>query len=540
MKSPLEIKISRIPLQEVLNISTSFLWHIRHLHTAPRFSNGQDYVASNAQELGDEEELAAAIMVMYGKCGNLEASATVFSSSAFQQSPATWNSRLAALSRRQKLLFSTAVCPKELHGHIIQRNYARYTFVDTALLNTYSKCGRLEEARVRTKLNMHITRAGGPHSALGNTTLFAGLPWSPPTLPWSPPTGSTGFFGEALQYFQLMQLQDEAPNKVTMPAVLPACSKVELELMNSRAGCGYTGAASNLDMIERARGWKCRSERPCQAGKGLRRKQRMPVPVPRYAAGDSRPDKYTFVTILGVCKQSREDLSHGRLLHQLARENSSSLALLVATAFVHMYSESDERLQSCSRQPHIRCGPECMHRQLGARAWPTCFLRGQDLEQKSQQPASTCLKSVESAAVETFLTLVPQEKSLLAWNGLATALTERSSELGRVLECMQLWGIDPDSVTFSLHSESCACYVLSSLSTSRAGFLEEAEEMVAVKLRNRRQELSSSRSSGGSGDDPLVVLWTSFLDACAIHGDSEHGKRAVKRILARQPEDAAT
>ncbi|XP_024518393.1 pentatricopeptide repeat-containing protein At2g29760, chloroplastic-like [Selaginella moellendorffii] len=122
-------------------------------------------------------------------------------------------------------------------------------------------------------------------------------------------------------------------------------------MMNSREGCGYTGAASNLDMIESSwlempasmPSW----ERPGLAtlsilsacGQVGESRECRCLFRDMLLESDSRPDNYTFVTILGVCKQSREDLSHGKLLHQLARESSGSLDLLVATALVHMYSE---------------------------------------------------------------------------------------------------------------------------------------------------------------------------------------------------------
>ncbi|EFJ34543.1 hypothetical protein SELMODRAFT_411, partial [Selaginella moellendorffii] len=606
-------------------------------------------------ELGDEVELAAAIMGMYGKCGNLEASATVFSSSAFQQSPATWNSRLAALSQEGQstealVLYSCmllqGVMPDRvtflalldvaatlearpvvegLHGHIIQRGYARDTFVATALLDTYSKCGRLEEARC-----VFETLSLGDRNVVCWTAMVSAY-------------GQHGFFGEALLYFQLMQLQGEAPNKVTMAAVLTACSKVELEADELKSvmrvyrccvelghdrelvvGNAALSVHAKLGNLREAReifsrmwtrnvvSWNSILSACAQVGES---RECRCLFRHMLLESDSRPDNYTFITILGVCKQSREDLTHGRLLHQLARESSGSLDLIVATALVHMYSECGSLEDAATtfgtiQQPDVvswnamisalshygefqrvfdlfqrmkdsKVAPDSLtfvavlnactansELELGQRVFSEAVRAGFGAEVAAAgiNLFGKCGKL--EAAVETFLTLVPHEKSLLAWNGLATALAHgaRPSEVIRVLECMRLSGIDPDLVTFvSVLStlshagfvEAC-CYQLSSMSTDhgltpsathyccvidvlgRAGLLDEAEEMVAVKLRNRRQELSSSRSSGGSGDDPLVVLWTSFLAACGIHGDSERGKRAVERILARQPEDAAT
>eukprot|EP01018_Ginkgo_biloba_P010718 Gb_14382 [translate_table: standard] len=93
-----------------------------------------------------------------------------------------------------------------IHGYIIKTGLVSNVFVASALTDTYSKCGRVEDAR-------DVFENISQRNVFSWTSMIAGL-------------AHNGFGDEALKFFRQMLCKGVEPNSVTIASLLPACAYV--------------------------------------------------------------------------------------------------------------------------------------------------------------------------------------------------------------------------------------------------------------------------------------------------------------------------
>ncbi|CAH8358796.1 unnamed protein product [Eruca vesicaria subsp. sativa] len=103
---------------------------------------------------------------------------------------------------------STLHLGKQLHGYVLRGGYSDNIFIDSALVDMYSKCGNIKAARkVFDRMNVH--------DEVSWTAIIMGH-------------ALHGHGHEAVSLFEEMKLQGVKPNHVAFVAVLTACSHVGL------------------------------------------------------------------------------------------------------------------------------------------------------------------------------------------------------------------------------------------------------------------------------------------------------------------------
>ncbi|XP_057865928.2 pentatricopeptide repeat-containing protein At2g03880, mitochondrial [Cryptomeria japonica] len=206
--------------------SMSFLKQGNQIHS---------YIVKN--NLDSNVILSNALIDMYAKCGSLENGIKVFDRMP-QSDVISWNTLIAgnacndrgedALELFMKMRWTglkssqctlasvlsacaslaTLDLGKQVHGNIIQIGFESDGFVGSALIDTYAKCGRINDARQ--------VFAGIPDkNAVSWTTMIVGY-------------AQNGCGKEALQLFEEMLLVGMKPNHITFVGVLAACSHAGL------------------------------------------------------------------------------------------------------------------------------------------------------------------------------------------------------------------------------------------------------------------------------------------------------------------------
>ncbi|QHO15976.1 hypothetical protein HN51_031354 [Arachis hypogaea] len=191
----------------------------------------------NQMSLKDITSLNTMISV-YSKNGDLDEAVRLFDKTKDQKNPVTWNSmmsgyiqngqymkalKLYVMMRRLSVDYSRSTfsvlfraCSslgsfqqgRLLHGHLTKTPFQANVYVGTALIDLYSKCGRLADAQ-RSFLSIFSPNVAA-WTALINGYAFHGL-------------GS-----EAILLFHSMLVQGIVPNAATFVGILSACSHAGL------------------------------------------------------------------------------------------------------------------------------------------------------------------------------------------------------------------------------------------------------------------------------------------------------------------------
>eukprot|EP01018_Ginkgo_biloba_P003261 Gb_27381 [translate_table: standard] len=177
----------------------------------------------------------SALIDMYAKCGSIDKARAIFDK-MHQRDVVSWNTMIAAYTRHghslealslfhqmqrtgiQPVQFTfTCVLPAcadlaaleqgmEIHEQMIRGGFRSNVFVESALVDMYAKCGRIEKARSVFN-EMHQRDVVSWNAMISGYAL-------------------NGHGEEALKLFGQMQLVDVKPNAQTFAGVLPACANL--------------------------------------------------------------------------------------------------------------------------------------------------------------------------------------------------------------------------------------------------------------------------------------------------------------------------
>lgn len=181
-----------------------------------------------------DEVVGTALVSMYGRCGSLEDAHHIFDKLPRKDDVVLWSAMITAYTqfghawealqffqqmRQQRIIpnkvtfvslvdacTSLASLPegKLLHGHIAYHSFESDLVVANALVNMYSRCGSVEDARL-------VFSKMPEHDVVSWNALIAA-------------NAQHGHGKEALQLFKQMQQEGTKPDKITFVTILSACS----------------------------------------------------------------------------------------------------------------------------------------------------------------------------------------------------------------------------------------------------------------------------------------------------------------------------
>ncbi|KAI7998336.1 Pentatricopeptide repeat-containing protein [Camellia lanceoleosa] len=216
------------------------------------------------------------------------------------------------------------------------------------------------------------------------------------------------------------------------------------------------------------------------------------------AANGVKPNQGTFVSVLAACS-SLAGLSEGHQIHQVICKTVHQNGAFVISALINMYS---------------KCGE-----------------------------LSTARKMFDDGFAG--------QRALISWNGMIAAYAHHGcgDEAISLFKEMQNLGIKPNDVTYVGLLAAC----------SHAGLVDEGlkyfDELIKDKSIQVRQDHYSCLVDlcGRAGRvkeafdfiqrlpiEPSGSVWGAFLAGCYVHGNTNMGKLAAKRLLELEPENAGT
>lgn len=213
----------------------------RTLTTMIRASSGLEFISPGKQlhslalklNIGNDIYVSCSLIDMYSKCGSLEDARCVFDGMV-QKTTVAWNNIIAGYNlhgyseealrmyyemqeagvKMDQFTFSliVRVCTrlaslehaKQAHAGLVRHGFGTDIFASTALVDFYSKWGRVEDARI-------VFEKMPLRNVICWNALIAGY-------------GNHGRGVEAVELFKRMISEGMAPNHVTFLAVLSACS----------------------------------------------------------------------------------------------------------------------------------------------------------------------------------------------------------------------------------------------------------------------------------------------------------------------------
>eukprot|EP01018_Ginkgo_biloba_P001307 Gb_24666 [translate_table: standard] len=498
------------------------------------------------------------LVTMYAKCGNLVDGRMIFDQMP-ERDVVSWTIVIAAYARHEHVEEAVAlfyqmhrsyikpnqftfasVLPafanlaslekgKEIHEKIIRSGFQSNVFVANALVDMYSKCGNIEDAR-------HLFDKMHQRNVISWTAIITGY-------------AQNGNGDETLKLFREMQLLGVKPNSKTFASVLPACTRlsaleqgVEIHgeivrsgfhsdifvgnaLVDMYAKCGSVEIARKLfDKMHQRNdvSWTAMIAGYAQNGnvdEALKLFQKMPkrnvvswtAMIARHAQsglGDKalklfrqmqlaavQPNSKTFASLLPACANLAA-LERGKEVHEAIIRSGFHSDVFVGSALVDMYA---------------KCGNIGYARKLFDK--------------------------------------MPQ-RDVVSWTVMIAgyAMHGCGKEALRVFEQMQHSGTNPDQVTF-LGVLSACCH---------AGLVDEGKQYFAsmsqyycitpamehygcmVDLLGRCGHLDEAQYFINKMPiKPDATVWVCLLGACKIHNNIELGKHVAEFIFDLNPENAA-
>lgn len=386
------------------------------------------------------------------------------------------------------------------YNYIIQGRFESDIYVASALVNTFTKCGRLEDAhRVfdrSTKQNIVIW-----------STLIDGYIQS-------------GCNKKALELFQQMKCQHGlSPDQVTYASILKACSSMETlhhgrwihaHILEDGIESDQFISSSLIDMYARCGSledahvvferlhhcnivvWSALITGFTQQGQGHKA---LHLFEQMQQQEGLEPDEVTAVCILNACSDVAA-LGKGRQMHALVIEIGLELDAFIGSSLIDMYAN---------------CG------------------------------------SFEDAHI-TF-DLLPV-RTTVTWNAIITASAQHNKYLlaDQYFKGMTEAGLKPQEVTFLCLLSACSrvglvdkgCFYLRSMSVDFgiAPALEHLNSMVDI-LGCKRQWKEAEDLLETIPFQCNIVGWMSLLSSCRTHASVDLGRRCFNYVVAVDPGKAA-
>ncbi len=468
--------------------------------------------------------LGSKLVTIFGKLKQLDDARQVFDSMS-QRQVISWNAMIAVYAQHGEgkealrlfermqqegmkpdnvtFISTLSACAtltqgKQIHAQIINAGVKLDMILGTALVNMYSKCGSLADAR-------QVFDSMSQHDVVSWNTMIAGH-------------AQHGEGKEALRLFERMQQEGMKPDSVTFVTALSACTSeaaltqgkqihaqiitsgvkpniiLTNALVNMYSKCGSLADArqvfdsmSQRDLVS----WNTMITGHVLNGESIEALNLFE----RMQQEGMKPNKVTFISALSACT-SEAALTQGKKIHAQIINARVKLDMIIETALVNMYS---------------KCGSLADARQV--------------FDSMNQ-------------------------RDLVSWDAMIAAYAQHGEgkEALRLFERMQQEGMKPDSVTFINVLSAC----------SHSGLVEEGlhcfESMQAkhkiiptldhysclVDLFGRAGQLDNAEQIIATAPmPPNAVMWMTLLGACRLLGDVERAERVAARIFDLEPQNPA-
>ncbi|XP_072966348.1 pentatricopeptide repeat-containing protein At1g08070, chloroplastic-like isoform X1 [Typha angustifolia] len=418
---------------------------------------------------------------------------------------------------------------RQVHSHVLVRGLCSNVFIQTALIDFYSKTNDMESARgvfdeIPCKDPVPVNCLITGYSKSGNFSaarqLFDEMPQRTSSS-WNSMIASyahRGDFHEALRLFEMMRTENAQPNAITVVTVLSICAKMgNLEtglevrkligdsnlradlfvctaLLEMYVKCGAVDEArSEFDQMEQRDvvAWSAMIAGYAQNG----RSEEALNLFERMKAENCKPNEVTIVSVLSACAQLGS-VEIGEQIGNYIESQGFTVGVYVGSALVDMYSK-------CGNIGRARAIFDKMHERdvvtwnsmIGGLAFNGFAKDAIDLYEKMRE--------------ENF------KPSDITFVGLLTACTHAGLvDFGlRVFKSMK----EDNNVVPKV--EHCACIVDL---LCRSGRLKDAYEFIC------EMEV-----------EPNVVIWGTLLSACRVHSNVDLAEHAVKKLLVLEPDNSS-
>ncbi|KAJ7298134.1 hypothetical protein O6H91_Y015400 [Diphasiastrum complanatum] len=385
-----------------------------------------------------------------------------------------------------------------VHSHILESGLELDPFVGSSLVDMYSKCGSLDEAR-QVFLQLRV------RDVVCWTSIIDAC-------------AKEGYGEEALHLFEQMQKEGVEPNKVTLLCVLKACNSIE----------GLQRGMLIHEQIS-SRRWDSDTE----LGNAL---------IDMYAKCGNLPRAFGVFLKL----PSRNVVSWTTMITGLAQKKHGQAAFQL---FAQMQEEGVEPnkvtfvglLKACCSMGALDQG-KLIHAQLVTKGLDTDLVIGNILIDMYARCGSI------NNAWKIFLEL--PERDIVSWNAMINACAQQGhgKEALYLFEQMKEQSVQPDKITFL--SLLCACshtgligegFHLFDLMSKDFGIIPSTDHYTCmIDLLGRAGKLYEAHDFINAMPlPPDAGVWLSLLGACRTHGNFELGKLSFKSLVEIDPRNAA-
>ncbi|KAH9293476.1 hypothetical protein KI387_041319 [Taxus chinensis] len=509
---------------------------------------------------------------MYDKCGSLMDARKVFNLMT-EPNIFSWNMIIAAYRRHgftqqaftlfcqmqqtavqpDEFTFSTIlpVCANmasvkhgsQIHGKIIRCKYQFHDIVMNTLIDMYSKCGRIDNARELfdemlntngVSWNAMITgfaQSGFLDEAL---RLFEKMSHKN-VVSWTAIISGyaqNGFVEKALEIAKRMQLAGVKPDSLTFASILPVCTtmgalekgiEIHQKLIETRFLTNVVVMTALIDMYAKCgrmeKAHKLFDEMPQrnvvswtaiiagyaqngQVGKALDILNQMQL------AG-TKPSSSTFVSILPACAKMGA-LEEGMDIHQKIIENGYLSDVVVVTSLIDMYA---------------KCGSMHEAQELFNK------MQNADVISWNTMIAGYAQNGVLDEALSLFKEM--PHRNTVSWNAIIAGyaqngLVEKAVE---IFKKMQWTDINPDKSTFASILPVCA--KMGALEQGmelhqkiiQSGFLSDVVVTALIDMYSKCGSIKNAHALFEKMKPPDVASWNAMVAGYAMHG---HSKDALK------------
>eukprot|EP01018_Ginkgo_biloba_P013165 Gb_21064 [translate_table: standard] len=555
-------------LKEALNIfivmdqslDTSTYVSLLHLCSKKKALEEGKLVHTRITERGlmADRLLGNTLVNMYAKCGSLVDARRVFDKLA-KRDEFPWTVMIAAYSRHgfakealalfhemqligiqpRHFTFAgvLAACANlaaleqgmKIHEEIIRNGFLVDVFVESALVDMYAKCGRIEKARnvfdkmrQRNTVSWNAMIAGYTQNGRLDEALklFEGMS-ERDVVSWTAMIGGYAQNGqgvEALKLFRKMQLTGVKPNANTFASVLPACANsaalehgikiheqifisgfqsnvyVQSALVDMYAKCGSIEKARDVfDEMQKRNviSWTAMIAGYVQNGQAMEALQLFR----QMQLAGAKPDQNTFASVLPACANLAA-LEQGMEMHEDIIKSGFISDIFVENALIDMYAK-------CGSLDKAHDIFDNMH-QRNVVSW-TAMIAGYAMHGCGKEALKLFEQMQRLGVNPNHITLVCV-LSACCHAGLV-------EEGRKYFDCMsQYYHITP-----SMKHYVCIVDLL-----GRAGRLDEARDFI------KKMPI-----------EPDAIVWNCLLGACRIHNNIELGECVAKHLLELDPKSAA-
>eukprot|EP01018_Ginkgo_biloba_P019053 Gb_20266 [translate_table: standard] len=489
---------------------------------------------------------------------------------------------------------------KQVHAHITRTRYDTNTMVESVLVDTYAKCGSIEDA---SRLFDRIPKL----DLVLWTTMISGYV-------------QNGYCDLALELFLQMQQSDVKPNHYTLSSVLRACGnlsamregrQVHANIIRSgfeldvSVGTALVDMYSKFGCTKEARQWFDKiPERNVVSWTAMlsgyvqngQDKEALQFFIQMHHEG-MKANQFTFASSVSACA-SLSALEVGKQVHAYAIKTGVESGVCVGSALVDMYVKcgSIEDAQNvfdimpehdvvswtavisgysqngygenalkyfCQmQQVGIKSNQYTFSSVLRASASLVALQLGKQVHAQIHKTGLNFDVFAASALVDMYgkcgiiedarrVFDKMSEQAMVSWNAMISGYAQHghAMEALQLFEQMQLAGMQPDHITFIGVLSAC----------SHAGLLNEGRHFFdslsrdygitptrehyscMVDLLGRAGCLDEARDFiNNMPFEPDALVWGTLLGACRIHCNVKLGERVAEYLLELEPQAGAT